>query len=170
MPPFRGIPPAVKTRARCGRLVGSVPVAASRRGELLHDPGAERRQVVRPAAGGDVLVGDHLLVDNIAAGVADVRPDAWVGGQGAAPDDVGLDERPRAVADHADRLTAINNVADKADGRLVLAQIIGVDRSARQDEGVVVASRCLADQPVYGEGDGRVNEVFSATVTRAFAA
>src|SRR3984957_18551311 len=48
-------------------------------GELLHDPGAERRQVVRPATGGDVLVGDHLLVDDMAARVADVGPDAWVG-------------------------------------------------------------------------------------------
>jgi hypothetical protein len=44
------------------------------------------------------------------------------------------------MADHADRLAAINEVADKADGRLMLAQIIGIDRSARQDEGVVVAS------------------------------
>jgi hypothetical protein len=52
---------------------------------------------------------------------------------------------------------AINKVADKADGRLNLAQIIGIDCSARQDEGVVVPSRCLADQPVYGEGDRRVN-------------
>ena len=135
-----------------------MPVAASRRGELFYDPGAERRQVVRPAAGGDVLVGDHLLVDHVAAGVADVGPDAWVGGQGAALDDAGLDKRPRAMADHADRLAAINKVADEADGRLVLAQIVGIDRFARQDEGVVVASRCLADQPVYGESDRRVKQ------------
>src|ERR1700722_17948157 len=96
------------------------------RGKLLHDPGAERRQVVRPAAGGDVLVGDYLLVDHIAAGVADVGPDARGGGQGAAPDDAALDESPRALADHPDRLAAVNKVADKADGRLVLAQIIGI--------------------------------------------
>src|ERR1700749_302517 len=94
--------------------VGSVSVTASRCGKLLHDPGAERRQVIWPAAGGDVLVGDHLLVDYIAAGVADVGPDAWPGGQGAAPDDSGLDQRPRAMADHADRLAALNKVADQA--------------------------------------------------------
>lgn len=60
------------------------------------------------------MVGDHLLVDYMAAGVADVGPDARVGGQGAAPDDAGLDDRPRAVADHADRLAAVHKVADKA--------------------------------------------------------
>ena len=53
--------------------------------------------------------------------------------------------RPRRAStghvDHADRLAAINEVADKADGRLDLAQVIRIDRSARQDEGVVVARR-----------------------------
>jgi hypothetical protein len=48
------------------------------------------------------------------------------------------------MADHADRLAAINEVADEADGRPVLAQIIGIDRSARQDEGIVVARGRLA--------------------------
>ena len=52
------------------------------------------------------------------------------------------------MADHADRLATGNKVADKADGRLALAQIIGIDRSARQDEGVVVASRRRADGPL----------------------
>ena len=63
------------------------------------------------------------------------------------------------MADHAERLAATHKVADKADGRLVLAQIIWIDRSAGQDEGIVVASRYLADQPIYGEGDRRVNVV-----------
>jgi hypothetical protein len=66
-------------------FAGSVSAAVSRPGELRHDPGAEHRQVVRPAAGGDVVVGDHLLVDYSTAGVPDVGPDARVGGQGAAP-------------------------------------------------------------------------------------
>src|SRR5579875_631547 len=126
-------------------------------GELFDNPGAERRQVVGPAAGGDVLVGDHLLVDDSPAGVADVGPDARVGGQGAAVDDPGLDERPRTMADHADRLAALDKVADEADGRLILAQMIGVDRSARQDEGIVVSGGRLADQPVHGERDRRVD-------------
>jgi hypothetical protein len=35
-------------------------------------------------------------------------------------DDAGLDECPWAMANHADRLAAVNKAADKADGRLVL--------------------------------------------------
>jgi hypothetical protein len=47
-------------------------------GELLHDLGAERRQVVGIAAGHQALVGDDLLIDDVTAGVADVRADAGV--------------------------------------------------------------------------------------------
>jgi hypothetical protein len=78
----------------------------SARGKLLDDPGTEGWQVVGPAAGGDVLVGDNLLVYYSPAGIADVGPDARVGSQSTALDDTGLDERPGAVADHADRLAA----------------------------------------------------------------
>ena len=45
-------------------------------GELLDDLCAERGQVVRTATGNEALVGDHLLVDDIATGVADVGPEA----------------------------------------------------------------------------------------------
>ena len=66
----------------------------------------EGRDVVRLAAGDDALVGDHLLVDPGAAGVADVGPQARPGGQGAAAHDVGLDQHPGCVADRRDRLAA----------------------------------------------------------------
>src|SRR3569833_1183441 len=50
-----------------------------RAGELLHDPLAERRQVVRRPAGGDVAVGDHLLVDHLGPRVAEIGAHARPG-------------------------------------------------------------------------------------------
>jgi len=40
--------------------------------ELIHDRGAERRKVAGMEAGGQVLVGDDLLVDDVPAGVAHI--------------------------------------------------------------------------------------------------
>jgi len=47
-------------------------------GELLDDLRAERGLVVRTTTGNEALVGDHLLVDDVATGVADVGPEARV--------------------------------------------------------------------------------------------
>jgi hypothetical protein len=41
-------------------------------GEFIHDRGAERRKVAGLAAGGQVLAGDALLVDDVPAGVAHI--------------------------------------------------------------------------------------------------
>src|SRR5262249_36916074 len=72
--------------------------------ELLDDLVAERRQIVRLARGHQALVDHYLLVDPFAAGVADVGLQARVRGERAAPHQVGLDQRPGAMADDADRL------------------------------------------------------------------
>ena len=50
----------------------------------------------------------------------------------------GLDERPRAVADHADRLVLLEERAHESHRALVGAQRVGVGDSARQHEAVVV--------------------------------
>src|SRR6201995_853992 len=68
-------------------------------GELLDDLGAERRQVVGIARGDQTLVHHDLLVDPRAAGVPDVGPQAREGGQRAIAHEIGLDQRPRTVAD-----------------------------------------------------------------------
>ena len=80
-----------------GRLLGVTAL-----GELLDDLRAERRQVVRVAARDEPVVDGDLLVHPVrrrrsSRSVRSARP----GGERAAAHDVGLDERPRAVADHA---------------------------------------------------------------------
>src|SRR5690606_1472644 len=63
---------------------GSVARLVAAFSELLDDLPAERRQVVWLAAGDDALVGYHLLVHHLGAGVAQVGPHAGPGGHAAA--------------------------------------------------------------------------------------
>src|SRR3954470_21849568 len=72
--------------------------------ELLDDLRAEGGEVVRVAGGDEALVDDDLLVDPVRAGVAQVGLQRRPRGDLPAAHDVGLDQRPRAVADDADRL------------------------------------------------------------------
>ena len=65
----------------------------------------------------EALVDHDLLVDDVAAGVADVGAHARIGGQRAAAHHVGLDQRPRAVADHADGLAGLEERLHEARSR-----------------------------------------------------
>src|SRR3954469_22316081 len=65
--------------------------------ELLDDLVAEGLEVVRGAARDEPLVDVDLLVDPLAAGVLDVRPQAGERGQRASAHGVGLDQRPRRM-------------------------------------------------------------------------
>src|SRR3712207_655300 len=67
--------------------------------ELLDDLVAEGGQVVGIAARDEALVHVHLLVDPVAARVADVGLERGERRERAALHDVGLHERPRPVAD-----------------------------------------------------------------------
>src|SRR3954449_10557518 len=97
--------PGAREVALCGsRLVAALA-------ELLDDLGAERGQVVGLAARDPAVVHVDLLVDPRAARVADVGLQRGPRGERAALDDAGLDERPRAVADHADRLARLREPA-----------------------------------------------------------
>ena len=107
-------------------------------GELLDNLRAERGQVVGSAAGHQALVGDDLLVDPGAAGVADVGGQGRPRGQGAAADHVGFDQRPRSVADHPGRLAGLEEAADEAHRIAVSAELVRADRAAGHQQGVVV--------------------------------
>ena len=63
-------------------------------------------QVVRLARRDEPVVDDDLLVDPVAAGVADVGLERRPRRELPAAHDVGLDEHPRAVADHRHGLPA----------------------------------------------------------------
>src|SRR5205085_4948152 len=79
-------------------------------GELLDDLRVEGGQVVGLAARDEPGVDDDLLVDPVRTGVAKVGLQAGPGRELAALDDAGLDQRPRPVADDADRLAARREV------------------------------------------------------------
>src|SRR5439155_7536829 len=98
--------------------------------ELLDDLLVECGDVVRLAARDDALVDDDLLVDPVAARIADVGPEARPRGERAAAGETGFDEHPRAVADDAHRLALLREVAYEADRVLVQAQLIGVPAAA----------------------------------------
>src|SRR5215203_3435705 len=72
-------------------------------------------------------------------------------GELPALDDVGLDERPRRVADRRDRLPRLEERADERDGRRVAAQLVGVRDAAREQQRVVVAGVRVLGRLVGGE-------------------
>src|SRR5436190_3006488 len=117
-------------------------------GELLHDLVAERIEVIGLAAGDQPRVHVDLLVDPVPAGVADVRLEARPGRDRAALEHVGLDERPRPVTDHTDRLAGLEERANERHGVLDSAQLIGVRHAARQYQPVVVGCIRLGERAV----------------------
>ena len=123
------------------RVTGSGGLAGGAVREGLEQGGAEGREVVGVAARDEVAVLDDLLVDPFRTGVAQVGPEAGPARDGAAAHHVGLDERPRCVADRGHRLAAGDEVADERDGVRVGAQRVGVRDSTGQHEGVEVVDR-----------------------------
>ncbi|SDP10689.1 amino acid exporter, AAE family [Pedococcus dokdonensis] len=106
--------------------------------QRLEERAVERREVVGVAAGDEVAVLDDLLVDPLGPGVAQVGLQARPARDGAALQHVGLDQRPRGVADGRDRLAAGHEVADEGDCVGVGAQCVGVGHPTGQDQGVEV--------------------------------
>ena len=84
-------------------------------GERGHGRLVEGGQVVGLAAGDQVAVDDDLLVLPVGAGVAQVGLQARPRGERAATDDVGLDQRPRRVADGGDGLVGVEEGLDEGD-------------------------------------------------------
>ena len=113
------------------RLVSSL-------GELLDDLLIEGREIVGVATRDKAVIGLDLLVDPVAASIADIGLEARPGGQGAPAHHIGLDESPRPVADRPHRLSGLEEAFDEADSILVDPQIIGVDDAPRQDERVIL--------------------------------
>ena len=98
-----------------------------------------RRPAGRPGcARTEALVDHDLLVDPVAARVADVGLQRRPRRDRAPLQHVGLDQRPRAVADHADRLGGLEEAAHERHRVLVHAEEVGVGDAARQHEPVVV--------------------------------
>ena len=119
--------------------------------ELLDELGAEGRQIVRFAAGDEAVVDDDLLVDPLAAGVADVGLQRRPGRDPPAAHHVGLDQRPGTVADDPDRLAGCREVGDETDGARIDAQLVGIGDATGQDETVEIVDAGLVERPVDGE-------------------
>src|SRR3954454_23201545 len=125
-PPSRIVTSGRRSSSGRGRdtalMLGACPLRGGRHvsvltfAELLDDLLGERRDVVGVATRHEALVDVNLLVDPVAARVADVRLDRRERRERAALDHVGLDERPRTVADRADRLGLLDERAHEAHG------------------------------------------------------
>src|SRR4051794_9421271 len=79
--------------------------------ELLDDLLAERRQVVRVTGGRQATIHVNLLVDPGCPGVLEVGLQRRPRRQRQTLRDAGVDQRPRPVADCADRLTSLEEGA-----------------------------------------------------------
>src|SRR5205809_393645 len=142
----------LRSRVRVDRVLGLlglllVPTLA----ELLDDLLVERRQVVRLAARDETLVDHDLLVDPLAPGVADVGLEARPRRDLAAAYHARFDQHPRAVADDANRLALLEEVAHEGDGVLVRAHRVRVPDPTRDHERVVVGDARFLDDTVDAE-------------------
>ena len=128
-------------------------------GELLDDLGAERREVIGVARRHETLIDDDLLIDDVAPGVADIGADARIRRERPAADEIGFDQRPGAMADHADRLAARKECLQERDHVVVLAQVVGVGDAAGENQSVVIVGGRVGDDGVDGELPGRLEIV-----------
>src|SRR3954454_11488862 len=90
--------------------------------ELLDDLLAERGQVVRVTRGRETAVHVNLLVDPGGACVLEVGLQRRPRRQRQALRDAGVDQRPRTMADRADRLACLDKGAHEAAHVVVHAQ------------------------------------------------
>jgi hypothetical protein len=99
----------------------------------------------------ELAIDDDFLVDPVAAGVLDVRPQRRPRGDLPASHQIRLDERPRAVADDADRLACRVDLRHELHRRLPGAQRVGVGDPTRQHDSVVLARIGVVKRPVDHE-------------------
>src|SRR5690606_14497549 len=129
----RRLRPAHRNRRASGGLPG---VHAFR--DLLDHLAIEVRQVVRLATRHEPRVDYDGLVDPLRPRVAQVRADRRIGRDPTAPNDIRLDEKPRAVTDGGHGLASLEEGTGERDGALIRAQAIRIHHAARQDESVEV--------------------------------
>src|SRR3984885_761435 len=122
--------------------------------ELLHDRWAERREIGRRPTRGQRAVDDDLLVDNLGPGVTQIRTDAGPRRHPAPPNGAGLEQHPGGMAYCGDWLAVVGKSGDEGDRVFVHSQLIGVDRAARQQEGIVFVDSCVGDELVDLERRG----------------
>src|SRR5829696_1964674 len=128
----------------CRGALALVAALADLLGELV----AERRQIVGPAARHEAVVDHDLLIDPVAARVADVGSQAGPRRDLAVAQHISFHERPGAVADDRHRLLRLEERAHEPHGVVVRAQEVRVGDAAGQHESVVVALTRLLNRLV----------------------
>src|SRR5690606_16351793 len=83
----------------CGLRLRSLVSAGNNPGQRVLDGLVERRDVLRNPRGNQVAVNDDFLVNVVRARVLDVVADLVDAGYSAALEDLGRDQKLRAVAD-----------------------------------------------------------------------
>jgi len=138
-------------------------VSATSRAERLDQGGGEGVQVVRLAAGdqGETLhrAAEDLLVAPLAAGIADIGPQAGPTGQGLALHHAGLDQGPWAVADRGDRFARLGKGLDEADRLRHQSQLVRIADPAGQHQAGVVSRIGIGDRVRGLEGVGQFGVV-----------
>src|SRR5262245_8471256 len=126
---------------------------------LLDDLVREGLEVARIARRDDAVVGHHLRILPLRAGIDAVGLDGLVGGGLAALDEAGLDQQPWRVAHGGDQLLLLVEGLDEVERLRVDAQEIGVDLPARQHDGVVLVGLDLVELAVDLHGPAPVLHV-----------
>src|SRR5258707_12372464 len=89
-------------------------------------------------AGSELAVDDDLLVDRLRAGTTKVEPQTGPGCEPPSPYHVGLDERPRPVADRRDGLARGDERLDQCDRIDINTQRVRVNGASGQKQRVLV--------------------------------
>src|SRR5690606_17895700 len=107
--------------------------------------------VVRLATRHEPRVDYDGLVDPLRPRVAQVRADRRIGRDPTAPNDIRLDEKPRAVTDGGHGLAGLEEGTGGRDGALMRAREIRIQHAARREESVEVGCSRTGERAVDAE-------------------
>src|SRR4051812_10523061 len=153
---FSLLAPSRRSASYCfSSLICALGMVTSTQLETVDDLLAESLEVIRLAArdeyAGTGLVDVYLFVHPRPARVADVGLQARPARQRSPLDDAGFHQRPRAVADHRNRLARLSEGLREANCRRDRAQLVRVGHTAGEHQAVVRRHIRAVDRFVHVE-------------------
>jgi hypothetical protein len=135
----------LRRRLRCAGLL----IQRSTSGKVALQRAHKRHEVLRTAAGDQVSVPNHLLVEPGCAGIHQVIANSRPTGQDASVQKSRRREHPGAVAEGCNRLVGRIESPNEVASLGRLSQHVGIDESARNEQAVVVSRVGFRKSLVY---------------------
>src|SRR5436305_1916697 len=138
-----------------------------RLGEQVKDPRYERIQILRAATGAKISVANELLVEPCCPGIDEVVANAWPTRQSSPFEQASGREHPGTMTQARNRLFLAGECSHELARFLGLPEEIGVDKSSRHQQRIVVIRIRLRYCFRHLDAACRLMEVHSANAALA---